>query len=188
MCSSDLIAFGLLSLAISSAEMATWNLQVDEWSIIWTGFLQGLGAGIMLVPTQVLAFSPIPAHQRTEATGTFNMVRNLGASVGVSLTFAYFVHVSAVNHAQMTERITPYHAALQTKEARQQWDITSPEGHAKIEKEIARQAAMFGYTADFALLAAGAVLGFPILFLMGNRKQRMRSVQDESAAPMMIIE
>ena len=130
-----LIAVGLVALAISSAEMATWNLQVDEWSIIWTGFLQGLGAGIMLVPTQVLAFSPLPAHQRTEATGVFNMVRNLGASVGVSLAFAYFVHVSAVNHAHMTERITPYHAALQTEEVRKHWDITTPKATPKSKKK-----------------------------------------------------
>lgn len=183
-----LIAMGLLALGISSAEMATWNLQVDEWAIIWTGFLQGLGAGIMLVPTQVLAFSPLPAHQRTEATGVFNMVRNLGASVGVSLAFAYFVHVSAVNHAHMTERITPYHAALQTEEVRQHWDITTPEGHAKIEKEIARQAAMFGYTADFALLAAGALLGFPILFLMGNRKQRAGGAKEDEKPTMMVMD
>ena len=181
-----LMALGLLGLAISSAEMSTWNINVGEWPIIWTGFLQGLGAGIILVPTQVLAFSTLPVHQRTEATGVFNLVRSVGASVGISIAFAYFVHTSAVHHSQMVEQVTPFRDAMQTQAVARHWDISTPEGHAKIEKEINRQAAMFGYTADFALLAIGAVLGFPLLLFMGSGRRGVRDPNDD-ATPILIV-
>ena len=183
-----LMAVGLICLTISSAEMATWNINVGEWPIVWTGFLQGLGAGVMLVPTQVIAFSALPAHQRTEATGVFNLVRSVGASVGVSLAFAFFVHTSALQHAQMVEHITPYQDAIKSTAVAKSWNITTPKGQAKIEHEINRQAAMFGYTTDFALLAIGAVLGLPILLLMGGRKRGARDPNDAAAQPLIIAE
>ncbi len=183
-----LMAIGLLSLAISSAEMATWNINVGEWPIIWTGFLQGLGAGIILVPTQVLAFSTLAPHQRTEATGVFNLVRSVGASVGISLAFGYFVHTSAVHHAQMVEQVTPYHAALQSEAVAKHWNLNTPEGHAKLEREINRQAAMFGYTADFALLAIGAALGLPLLLLMGSGRRGARDPNDSTTSTLVVAE
>ena len=51
-----LIALGLVGLAAANYEMSTWTAEVGEWPIVWTGALQGAGAGIMLVPIQVIAF------------------------------------------------------------------------------------------------------------------------------------
>ena len=181
----SLMAFGLLCLAGSSAEMATWNTDVGEWPIVWTGFVQGVGAGIMLVPAQVLAFSSLPAHQRTEATAVFNLARSFGSSVGVSIALAFFVHTSAVNHAQLVEHVTPYNDALRGEVKSNGWDMSTQTGLATIEREINRQAAMLGYTADFWLIAAGAVLGLPLLLFMGSGR-RTRSESSQETAPMPI--
>jgi MFS transporter, DHA2 family, multidrug resistance protein len=178
-----MITVGLLCLAASSSEMATWNTQVGEWPVVWTGFLQGTGAGIMMVPIQLLAFQTMPAQHRAEATGVFNLVRTLGSSIGVSIAVAFFVHTSTVGRAQLVEYVTPFNHALQGHASGQGWNIADRSGLASLSHEIDRQAAMLGYTADFRLLALGAVLGLPLLLLMGRGPRGRAAAQASKVAP-----
>ena len=46
--------------------------------MFWTNALQGFGFGLAFTPMTVLAFATLPAHQITEASGVFTLVRNFG--------------------------------------------------------------------------------------------------------------
>ena len=164
------IAFGLLCLAVSTAEMATWNLEVGQWPILWTGFVQGVGAGIMLVPIQVIAFPGLPPHQRTEAAAVFNLVRSVCSSIGVSVTLTLYVVNTAVSRAGLVEHVTPFNPALGPGAATE-FDTGSAFGLAVLQEVIDRQAAMLGYEAAFLFLAAAAVAALPLLLFVG-RPQR----------------
>jgi len=73
-----LIVTGLSMFAISFWGMSHFALQMDSWSIIWTGVIQGLGMGLVFTPMSVVAFATLPPHLRTDGTGVFTLVRNLG--------------------------------------------------------------------------------------------------------------
>jgi MFS transporter, DHA2 family, multidrug resistance protein len=173
-----LIAIGLLCLAVSSAEMATWNLDVNAWPIVWAGLLQGIGAGLIIVPIQLIAFPAIAVAQRTEASAMFNLVRSMGSSIGVSVALGVFVQTSAISHARLSEHVTPYHRAVQALPEDTQWNLKTQPGRAKMEAEIERQAQMIGYTANFSLLAAGALAGLPLLLLSRRRRHAAEAGSD----------
>jgi DHA2 family multidrug resistance protein len=164
-----LIALGLIGLLVSGTEMASWNPEVGVGPILWTGFLQGLGAGIMLVPIQVIAFRTLPAVQRTEATAVFNLVRSVGSSVGVSMALTLFVHVGSTSRAHLVEHVTPYSQVTQAIPAKSVWSPLSRHGLAGLDREIEKQALVIGYTGVFRVLAVGAALGLPMLLLLGRR-------------------
>jgi MFS transporter, DHA2 family, multidrug resistance protein len=179
------IAIGLSLLAISSWDMSNWTADVGEWELLWTNFLQGIGAGIILVPIQEIAFPSLEPHRRTEAAAVFNLVRSIGASIGVSGALAMFVRTSTVTHAQLVENVSPFNRALQGS-GTQGWGIGSIEALAHLEREVGRQAAVIGFTGDFRLFALVALGGLPLLLFIG-RIRRPRG-QGEKTDTVMIAE
>jgi DHA2 family multidrug resistance protein len=167
-----LIGFGLLCLALPSWEMSGWTSEVGVWPIVWTGLVQGIGAGIMLVPIQVIAFPGLAPHQRTEATAVFNLVRSLCSSVGVSVALTLFVVTSSQTRARLVEHVSPYSKALHQAAG---FDMGTQHGVALIEREVELQAAMAGYNADFLFIAIASVAVLPVLLLVG-RDRRARTL------------
>ena len=163
-----LIAFGLLCLAYSSWEMSTWTAEVGVWPLVWTNFMQGIGGGIILVPIQVIAFPSLEPHRRTEATAVYNLVRSIGASIGVSGALAMYVRTSSVMHAQLVEHATPFNRALQAQ-AHGGWGMATTQALARLEREISLQSAVIGYTGDFWLFALVALAALPLLLFIGRQ-------------------
>ena len=163
------IAFGLLCLAFSSWEMSNWTADVGVWPLVWTNFMQGIGGGIILVPIQVIAFPSLQPHLRTEATAVYNLVRSIGASIGVSGALAMYVRTSSVMHAQISEHVSPFNRALQAQ-GHESWSMATTQSLAKLEREINLQSAIIGFTHDFWLFAVIALAALPLLLLIGKTK------------------
>jgi DHA2 family multidrug resistance protein len=163
------IAFGLLCLAFSSWEMSTWTADVGVWPLVWTNFMQGIGGGIILVPIQVIAFPALQPHLRTEATAVYNLVRSLGASIGVSGALAMFVRTSSVMHSQIAEHVSPFNRALQAQ-GPDGWSMATTQSLAKMEREINLQSAVIGFTGDFWIFALIALAALPLLLFIGKTK------------------
>lgn len=151
--------------------MSRWSLDVGAWPIVWTGLLQGVGAGIILVPIQAIAFPSLDPGQRTEAASVFNLVRSIGSSIGVSIALAIFTRTAATSHARLVEHVTPYNELLRYESVARSVDISSAPGLAEMEREIVAQAQLFAYITDFHLLAVAAVAGLPLLLLIGAQRR-----------------
>jgi MFS transporter, DHA2 family, multidrug resistance protein len=175
-----IIAFGLACLAVTNYEMSTWTAEVGEWPIVWTGFFQGIGAGVMLVPIQIIAFPELPQHQRTEATSVFNLVRSVCSSVGVSIALTLFVVTSTQNRSWLVQYISPYSNALRAAQQTGTIDAGTQHGLALIERQIDLQAAMVGYNAVFLFLVFAALGGLPLLLFVGRTRRANSADREQS--------
>ncbi len=165
--------------------MSTWTAEVGVWPLVWTNFMQGIGGGIILVPIQVIAFPSLEPHRRTEATAVYNLVRSIGASIGVSGALAMYVRTGSVMHAQLVEHATPFNRALQAQ-GHEGWSMATTQALARLEREISLQSAVIGYTGDFWLFALVALAALPLLLFIG--RQRLPSGAGDRAGGLTIGE
>ena len=159
-----MIFVGFLITAYSLWDMAQrFSLQMDTWSVVWTGFVQGLGLGLIFPPLSTIAFATLPPQLRTEAAGIFNLARNAGSSVGVSVTMAVFARNMQVAHAAIAQHVTPF---LHTPALPHLWNLRSTAGLAALNAEVTRQAAMVAYVDDFILMMVVTLAAIPLIALM----------------------
>jgi DHA2 family multidrug resistance protein len=77
---------GLSLTAYALHEMAGFTPDVSRAAIIRTGIVQGFGLGLVFVPLSTATFATLPPRFRTQGTALYSLMRNLGSSVGISVT------------------------------------------------------------------------------------------------------
>ena len=164
-----LIVFGMLMMGISLWEMAGFTADVDIFTLVHTGIVQGIGFGFIFVPLSTVTFSTLAPHLRTEGTSMFSLMRNLGSSLGISIMVTLLGYNVQANHAVISEALTPFSAAL--KGAGAVWDITTTAGLEALNGEVTRQAASISYMNDFRLMLWMTLCAVPLLLLLRPAKQ-----------------
>jgi len=160
------VATGLVAQAIAAWSMSQFDINVGSFDVFWTSVLQGFGFGLAFTPMTVLAFATLPAHQITEASGVFTLVRNFGSSLYISVTVVLLVRSAAANYSRLTEFISPYNKALSFPGLPEAWSLDNVGGLMRLAGQIQQQALMIGYINSFYLMAITAAVGVPLVWLM----------------------
>jgi MFS transporter, DHA2 family, multidrug resistance protein len=79
-----LVLMGGLVVAYSLYLNSNLTALADERALIWPVFVRACGLGFIFAPLNVTALSDIPAQQRGNAAGLFNLTRELGGSIGTA--------------------------------------------------------------------------------------------------------
>lgn len=155
-----MLAIGFALTAVAMDLMTGWTPDISAWTVVWTGFVQGAGLGLLFVPLTTITYSTLPAAARGEAAGLQNLSRNLGSSVGISIVSALLTRNAQIVHADLTEYVSPFNHALQ---ALGSLNPTTASGAASLESMIVKEATVIAYIDDFKFLAVLALVAIPFL-------------------------
>jgi DHA2 family multidrug resistance protein len=156
---------GLICTAGAYWQMANFDLAMDARPLMLSGFLQGFGVGLFFVALTTLAFATVDPILRAEATSLYNLVRNLGASVGISIMQAIAVVNTQAMHASMAAHVTPTDPVVRAG-LPAAFNPGTASGALALNGEITRQATMVAYVDDFRLMLGLTVFGLPLLMLL----------------------
>ncbi|MBV8441149.1 MAG: DHA2 family efflux MFS transporter permease subunit [Hyphomicrobiales bacterium] len=80
-----MIATGFVFFAIGTYQASFVTVDWDFWELLWPQIFRGVGLMLSMVPINNLALGTMPPHKIKNASGLFNLMRNLGGAVGLAL-------------------------------------------------------------------------------------------------------
>jgi DHA2 family multidrug resistance protein len=167
-----LVATGFTLAALSLWEMSSWSLQVDYAHVAISGFLQGIGMGLVFIPLNASAFATLSPAMRTDGSSLLNLSRSIGSSIGISVVTALLARNLQVSNADLGAHVN---ASLTDVVDFSTIDRFQTAGEAvlrMVDLEVNRQAAMIAYVDDFYLMMWLSFAAVPLVALM--RKPDLR--------------
>jgi DHA2 family multidrug resistance protein len=107
-----LVAGGFLAFGLSSLALSRLSLDLTPGLLAIPLFFSGVSIGFMFVPLNTLALGSFKPEQIGNASGIFNLMRNVGGSVGISLVTTLVARSAQVQQVFLAARLTPYDAAV----------------------------------------------------------------------------
>lgn len=157
-----IVVAGLSMIAWSLHMMSRFNLDVTWSLVIWSGIIQGAGLGLVSVPLMTSTFATLHQSLRTEATVLYAVLRNIGASLGVSIAITILARQTQSNQALLVEHLS----VLDGDKWQSLRALFGPQAESIIAGEVARQAGMMAYVNDFTILFYMSLAGIPLILLM----------------------
>lgn len=160
------ILTGMSLICLALWQMSGFTLEVGSRDLIITGLLQGLGLGLVVVPTTTLAYATLAPELRNEGAGLYSLARNLGNSIGVAIVMSVLTRKLWINQQELAERLQPDPGLLAAFP--DTTSLTAIPGMLLVE--IQRQAAEIAFTNDFFLLLWINLLTMPLVFLLRDTR------------------
>ncbi len=170
-----MLTVGMLVCGITLWQLSRLNLNAGFWDFCWPQFYMGLALGLIFVPLTTISMAPIRKENMGNATSLFNLVRNLGGSIGISAVSTMQTRFQQRNILDLGAHVNPYSlAARNTMNALQEMfvsrgsDVVTArhEARAALFAMVERQASMLAYNSIFLILAGLFLLMLPFIFLM----------------------
>ena len=97
------VGFGLFALGLGLSAFQT--PQTDYDGMFWPQVIRGLAIMFCLLPPTRLALGSLDKHRVPDASGLFNLMRNLGGAIGLALIDTVIYSRSTMHGVEITNRL-----------------------------------------------------------------------------------
>lgn len=170
---------GLLIGALSMYIMHGFTLEASYWDFVWPRVVLGVGLAMIFVPLTTVTLATIAKEEMGNATGMFNLLRNIGGSVGIALAATMLARDTQFYQNMLIGNITPYNPLARQELATLQQGFVSrgiesttagTAALASVYRLVLRQAGMLAYNHIFWVVALAFLGVIPLLILLRRPK------------------
>lgn len=166
---------GLLIGAFAMFMMQRFTLEASYWDFVWPRVILGVGLAMIFVPLTTVTLSTITREEMGNATGIFNLLRNVGGSVGIAISATMIARFSQFYQNSLVGHVNPYSletrarlAALKSAALSGGMDQVSADRFslAALQGMVQRQAGMLAYNRIFWVVGLAFLVIIPLLLLL----------------------
>lgn len=172
-----LLAFGLVMFGCAVWENGQLTAESGFWDLFWPQAMRGMGLMFCMVPVNNIALGTLPVDQIKNASGIYNLMRNLGGAIGLAIVSTLQLSWDHFYQGLLRENVTAGSVATQaylsTIQARmEQFPLPNPDLAATqmLYNTMLREANVLTFN---ALFTAGAIMFFcaiPLVLLFSKGK------------------
>jgi DHA2 family multidrug resistance protein len=179
-----MIGLGLAAAAVSMFMMAGYNLQISFWNAVWPRLVMGIGMAFLFVPVTTVTFAFMRPERIGMGTGIFNLMRNLGGSIGIALITTVLSRRAQFHYVRLAENISLYDARVQEALRKATAGLTAA-GQSPLAAQnlalgrtysgVLRQASGMAFIDCFWLMGVVILVLLPMVFLMQKPPKETRA-------------
>jgi DHA2 family multidrug resistance protein len=173
--SRKIVFCGLSVGACAMFIMRGFSLDAAYPDFVWPRVVLGIGLAMTFVPLTTITLATIPREEMGNATGIFNLMRNIGGSFGIAIATTVLARDSQFYQTQLVSRISSFGTKFtmnyeQLKAALINRGIDSftaeKQATAMIYNNVRRQAGMLSYNHIFWYVGLAFLGIIPLLLLL----------------------
>ncbi len=177
--SRKLLVAGLLGGAITLYMLGSLNLQIGYWDIFWPQFFQGMSMGLIFVPLTTVTMSLIAREEMGNATSIFNLMRNMGGSVGIAMIATMLSRSTQAQYNVLGTHVSAFDMGtrgfleqIRAGFVARGMDLytATQAAYAALSGMVNQQAVMVAFVQLFRVLAVVFAAVVPLVFLMRRPK------------------
>jgi len=149
-----MIAVGFLIFAFASLILSGLTLDVSQSVILWPNIMIGVAFGLIFAPLTTSTMGMLRNEQIGNGAGIYNLMRNLGGSIGISLVTTLLVRNAQTHQALMRSHMTPYNQIFRQQVQTLGHALGSDQrAYGVLYNTLLRQASLWAYVDIFRLFA-----------------------------------
>jgi DHA2 family multidrug resistance protein len=181
-----LLSVGFLVGGFTLLWLSRLSLQAGYWDIFWPQLAQGAGLSLLFVPLTTAAMASIAQEKMGNATSLFNLMRNIGGSIGIATTGTMLVRQQQAMTTLLGAHVTAYDPRSQAMFAQVRGGLLAAGAdpvtatnrtYAALFGTVWRQASMVSFVTIYQALGLVFLALIPLVLIM-------KRPSHQSAAPM----
>ncbi len=170
-----LIALGFALFGISSLWFGRVNLGISQWSFVWAIIISGFGSGCIFVPLSTTAMAGLKNEEIGNASGLYNLMRNIGGSIGISIVNTIVARHEQLHRNELVHSVAPTSITFQEQVTNLRHYLEAQgfstadalqKAYGLVNVQVRQQARLWAYVDDFRYMALMCFLCIPIVFLL----------------------
>lgn len=175
-----LIVTGFAVFGLTSIWMSHLTLDIGPYSLFWPIVISGVGSGMVFVPLSTISMGTLPNQQIGNASGLFNLLRNVGGGIGISMVNTLVARHQQIHRSELAQNLTQFNPALRdtygsltgSMSAVAPPNVASQRAYGVVERMLNAQSAAFSYVDVFRYLAIACFVCGVLVFLMHKVRPR----------------